>query len=132
MLHLPFFNIAQTNEPLPKCFVPIVEAIKVGSINDLAVHLAPSVECDILEQSNVYSKAQATQILKDFFVQNKPKSFSVLHKSGKDVKYIIGTYLTLTGKSFRISCFVRQVDEQSCTIQQIIIKEDTKTAEIKK
>ncbi|MDR2563144.1 MAG: DUF4783 domain-containing protein [Prevotellaceae bacterium] len=125
---LPLFVSAQDNKENAS-FDEIVKAIKNGQVSDLSTYLASSVECDILGQNEVYSKAQTVQVIKDFFAQNKAKSFSVLHQSGKNqVKYLIGSYLTITGKSFRITCFIKQADELYL-IQQIRIENEAKAGE---
>lgn len=126
LLILPLFTTAQTTEQ--DHFNNIVKAIKNGQVTELSTYLAPSVEYEILGQSNVYSKAQTIQVLKDFFAQNKAKSFSILHQSGKNqIKYIIGSYSTLTGKIYRITCFIKQ-EGASYLIQQIRIEDEVKNA----
>ena len=111
-----------------EAFDSVTEAIRSNQINKLSNHFAANVECDILGQSNVYSKAQTIQVVKDFFVQNKVKSFNVLHQSGKNqVKFIIGSYTAITGKTYRITCFIKQ-EGSNFRIQQIRIENDSKTA----
>jgi hypothetical protein len=122
---LPVLLPAQDNQD----FNNIVKAIKDGQANDLSAYFASSVECDILGQNEVCSKSQATQVMKDFFAQHKAKSFSVLHHSGKNqAKYIIGSYVTIAGKTYRITCIVKQTSE-SYLIQQIRIENDAKIAD---
>ena len=45
----------------------ILPYFKTGNAKDIAKNFAPSVELGILSDSDVYSKAQAEQILRDFF-----------------------------------------------------------------
>jgi hypothetical protein len=124
-LVLPFFVSAQDKENAS--FDDIVRAIKNCQVGDLSTHFASSVECDILGRSEVYSKAQTIQVMKDFFAQNKAKNFSILHQSGKNqVKYLIGSYVTITGKTYRITCFIKHAEELYL-IQQIRIENETKT-----
>ena len=100
----------------------IVKALSSAKIDDLSPYIANTVECDMFGKSNVYSKAQTVQIMKDFFDQNKPKQFTVNHRGGQgQTKFVIGTYLTLTGKKFRISFTVKQ-HERKNLIQQIRIE----------
>ena len=107
-------------------FDNIAKAIKSNQIGELSNYFADNVECDISGQSNVYSKAQAIQVVKDFFAQNKVKSFNILHQSGKkQVKFIIGSYTAITGKTYRITCFIKQ-EESSFRIRQIRIENDSK------
>lgn len=103
----------------------IVEAIKKGEVSELSPYFAGTVECDIFGKSNVYSKAQTTQVMKDFFSQNKPKQFKVIHQGGQGkIKFFIGTYQTIAGKKFRISIFFKQEPGKKEMIQQIRIEND--------
>ena len=123
-LVLPLFVSAQDKENAS--FDDIVKAIKNCQVGDLSTYFAGSVECDILGRSEVYSKAQTVQVMKDFFAQNKAKSFSILHQSGKNqVKYLIGSYVTITGKTYRITCFIKHAEELYL-IQQIRIENEAK------
>jgi hypothetical protein len=100
----------------------IVKALNNARIDDLSPYIANTVECDMFGKSNVYSKAQTVQIMKDFFDQNKPRQFSVNHRGGQgQTKFVIGTYLTVTGKKFRISFTVKQQEKKNL-IQQIRIE----------
>jgi hypothetical protein len=77
-------------------------------------------------KSNVYSKAQTIQVMKDFFTQNKPKQFTVNHQGGQgETKFFIGTYKTITGKKYRISCSVKQETGKTDMIMQIRIEDYT-------
>jgi hypothetical protein len=77
----------------------IVNAIKNAQATDLSPYLANTVECDMFGKSNVYSKTQTIQVMKDFFTQNKPKQFTVNHQGGQgETKFFIGTYKTIAGK----------------------------------
>lgn len=107
-----------------KVFDDITNAVKAGQVTELSAYFATSIECDMLGNDNVYSKAQATQIMKDFFAKYKPKSFSPLHKSGKgQVKYIIGSYATTAGETFRMTFFVKQ-EGDTFLLQQIRVETD--------
>jgi hypothetical protein len=104
----------------------IVNAIKEAQATDLSSYLANTVECDMFGKSNVYSKAQTLQVMKDFFAQNKPKQFTVNHQGGQgETRFFIGTYKTITGKKYRISCFVKQETGKTDVIQQIRIEDYT-------
>ncbi|MDR2286764.1 MAG: DUF4783 domain-containing protein [Prevotellaceae bacterium] len=104
----------------------IVNAIKNAQATELSPYLANTVECDMFGKSNVYSKAQTIQVMKDFFTQNKPKQFTVNHQGGQgETKFFIGTYKTITGKKFRISCSVKQEAGKTDIIRQIRIEDYT-------
>ncbi|MDR3245128.1 MAG: DUF4783 domain-containing protein [Prevotellaceae bacterium] len=124
---LLFFSLgALSQEPEKIECEKIVNAIKEAQATELAPYLANTVECDIFGKSNVYSKAQTIQVMKDFFSQNKPKQFTVNHQGGQgEMKFFIGTYKTITGKKYRISCSIKQESGKDDMIQQIRIEDYT-------
>jgi len=87
----------------------IANAIRSGDSRQLAVYFGNNVDLTILNQEDVYSKAQSELIVKDFLGKNIPKSFTILHKgsSKEGTLYAIGNMVTTTGKTFRISFFVK-------------------------
>lgn len=104
-------------------FVPIGKYIQQGDSEKLSAWFASSLELDILGNVNACSKVQATQIMKDFFVNYTPKSFSIMHKSGKaPMKYAVGS-LSAGGEKFRITLFVK-TQESGNQIQQLRIERE--------
>jgi hypothetical protein len=104
----------------------IVNAIKNAQATELSPYLASTVECDIFGKSNVYSKAQTIQVMKDFFTQHKPKQFTVNHQGGQgETRFFIGTYKTIAGKKYRISCSVKREAGKTDIIRQIRIEDYT-------
>ncbi len=91
-------------------FDDIASGISSGSAKEVSKYMNSNVDLTILNQEDVYSKAQAEVILKDFFSKNPPKSFNVIHQgtSKEGAKYAIGNYMTTAGKSFRVYIFVKQ------------------------
>ena len=72
----------------------ITKAISEGNAEALGQYFDQSVEISVLDNEDVYAKAQAIKVVKDFFAQNKPKSFSQVHQGtskGNDSQYCIGT-----------------------------------------
>jgi hypothetical protein len=121
---ISLFTTAQIQEKI-EC-EEIVNAIKDAQAVDLSPYLANSVECDIFGKSNVYSKAQTIQVMKDFFAQNKPKEFTVNHQGGQgETRFFIGTYKTLTGKKYRITCHVKKETGKNDMLRQIRIEDNT-------
>ncbi len=77
-------------------------AIKKGSSKSLARYFNENVELLILDKEDIYSKAQAELILKDFFIKNKILKFKLIYKSQrKKANYSIGELTTSMG-NFRI------------------------------
>ena len=96
---------------------------KVGDAEKLSAWFASNLELDILGSVSSCSKVQATQIMKDFFVNYTPKTFTVIHKSGKaPLTYAIGS-LSAGGEKFRITLFV-MTQEKGNQIQQLRIERE--------
>ncbi len=80
----------------------ILNSLKNGNSKTLAEYFNQNVELVVLENDNVYSKAQAQQIVSKFFSTNTPESFSIIHQGGKEgARYVIGNLKTNNG-SFRV------------------------------
>jgi len=77
----------------------IANAIRSGDAKSVSRYFSNSVDLTLIGQEDVYSKAQAEQILKDFFNKNTPRSFSIIHRGeSKDgAKYAIGNLSTSNG-----------------------------------
>ena len=104
-------------------FVPIGKYIQYGDADKLSAWFASNLELDILGSVSSCSKVQATQIMKDFFVNYTPKSFSIIHKRGKaPLTYAIGS-LSAGGEKFRITLFV-MTQENGNQIQQLRIERE--------
>lgn len=96
-------------------------AIETGSSNALSKHFNPTVELEILDEENIYSKAQAELLLKDFFTRNKPTSFKINHQGTKgNTSFAIGNLITASG-SFRVSIFMK-TDNGKMLIHQFRIE----------
>jgi hypothetical protein len=87
----------------------ISNAICSGDSKQIALYFGNNIDLTLMNQEDVYSKAQAEQIVKDFLGKNAPKSFSILHKgsSKEGTLYAIGSLVTVNGKTFRTSFFVK-------------------------
>ncbi len=80
----------------------IIQSFKTGDSKTLSDYFNLNVEIVVLENDNVYSKAQAQQIVSKFFSANSPESFNVIHQGGKEgAQYVIGNLVTNKG-SFRV------------------------------
>lgn len=87
----------------------ISNAIRSGDSRQVSTFFGNSLDMTIGNQEDVYSKAQAELVLRDFFSKNSPKTFSVNHKgsSKEGTLYAIGTLITTSGKSFRTSFYLK-------------------------
>ncbi len=83
----------------------IIKAIETGNAKLLSGYFNQNVELVVLDNDNVYSKAQAQQIVNNFFSNFSPvedNAFTIIHDSGKaDAKYVIGKLKTEKG-NFRV------------------------------
>src|SRR5690554_6267672 len=86
--------------PAVKAQVPeqIIISLKSGNAKILSEFFNQNVELVVPDSDNVYSKAQAQQIVGNFFSIYTPVSFSIIHQGGKEgAKYVIGNMGTKTG-----------------------------------
>lgn len=80
----------------------IILSLQTGNAKVLSGYFNDNVELVVLDNDNVYSKAQAKQIVSNFFNSFTPESFNVIHQGGKEgSKYVIGNLKTNNG-NFRI------------------------------
>lgn len=87
----------------------IVNALKNGSSSELAKYFNANIELAILDKEDIYSKAQAEVIIKDFFTKNKPKGYTKSHQGGKEgSKFVIGNLTTSNGV-YRVYFLIKDV-----------------------
>jgi hypothetical protein len=95
----------------------IIQSLKTGDSKTLSEYFNQNVEMAVLENDNVYSKAQAQQIVNKFFSSNTPESFSVIHQGGKGGdQYVIGNLVTNKG-TFRVYFLLRKNNGKDYIIQ---------------
>ncbi|MFO7790248.1 MAG: DUF4783 domain-containing protein [Bacteroidota bacterium] len=115
--------LAVSPVPVPDIPVKVFKHIENGNVESLSEYFSESIELILLDKEGIYSKAQASQILKKFFHGNRPKSFNVLHKGGSEnAKYAIGTLSTSKGK-YRIH-FLVKIKNNQALIHQLRIQEE--------
>ena len=80
----------------------IILSLQTGNAKVLSDYFNDNVELVVLDNDNVYSKAQAKQVVSNFFKSFTPESFNVIHQGGKEgSKYVIGNLKTNNG-NFRV------------------------------
>ena len=105
---------AQIPAQLQSCF-------KNGDSKKLAEYFNKNIELVVLDNDNVYSKAQAQQIVNKFFSQNSPEEFSIIHQGATEsARYAIGNLKTKNG-SFRVY-FLLKSNEGKEYIHQLRIE----------
>ncbi len=113
LVFLPLFNEQVALDGITK-------AIGTGNVSALEPYLDNAVEIAILDQEQVYAKAQAVTVLKSFFAKNKPQSFNQMHQGqskGKEAIYSICT-LSTAGGSYRVYIYVK-VEGDKQMVQEI-------------
>ncbi|MFV0554115.1 MAG: DUF4783 domain-containing protein [Mangrovibacterium sp.] len=89
----------------------IILGLRHGDVKEISNYLGDNVELYLLDKDDVYSKNQATQILQQFFAQNKPSSLSMVHQSEKNEHQYAIMKLETSGGSYQVSVLVRSVSE---------------------
>jgi len=87
----------------------ITRAISTGDVATLGQYFDESVEVAVLDAEDVYNKTQAVQVLRKFFSEYKPVSFSQVHQGtskGQDSQYCIGN-LTTNSATFRVYIYIK-------------------------
>jgi len=101
----------------------IIVSFDTGNSKLLSGFFNQNVELVVLDNDNVYSKAQAEQIVSSFFSSFPPikgSAFSIIHNSGKEAKSVIGKLKTTKG-DFRVY-FLLKEDGSKKYIHQLRIE----------
>jgi len=82
---------------------------KSGNSKEIAKNFAPTIELIIIDEEDVYSKAQGEQILKDFFNKHTPTKTSIFHRINNSQNYRFGVILVSTAKeTYRVSVTMKK------------------------
>ena len=101
-------------------FVPIAKYLGQGDAEKLSAWFADNLEITIMSTTNDSSKNQAKQILKSFFENHTPRSFTINHTASRsNSKYALG-YLNAGGELFEVTIFVNNCGD-TYKIQQLKI-----------
>ena len=91
----------------------VVQAMKTGNAKELASTFIPNIDLTVKETSEVYSRAQAEQVLRKFFNDHPPVDMVMEHSGVSKFgdKYFIGILRTRNGY-FRTTFFLKKGDEE--------------------
>ena len=100
----------------PFLIVPVLDlksslekGFKTANSKMIAQHFATNIDVSLLDEENLYSKSQAEQVLKTFFLENKPLKFTIIHQGNSaTTKYYIGS-LETENSNFRITVNIKLV-----------------------
>jgi hypothetical protein len=87
----------------------ISNALNTGDVETLSKYFADNVEISIQDKEQVYSKAKATEVIRSFFDNNKPKGFSQVHRGTSrenSDQYCIGN-LSATSGNYRVYLYLK-------------------------
>jgi hypothetical protein len=122
MVLLPFRSFPEPGQD--ETNKQIVAALSAGNAASLSGFFNSMVDLGIAGNEDTYSKTQATQILKDFFIKNPVKSVKITRQgsSTDGSQFSIGEMQAGTG-TFRIYYLLKKVDGKFM-IQQLQIQKD--------
>ena len=96
----------------------IIAACKSSNAQEMSRHFDNNIEISLPSGSNVYPKSQAVLVLQQFFNEQQPRSFELVHKGGNNASfYCIGILHARQG-NFRTTFYLKQVSN-SLMVQEI-------------
>jgi hypothetical protein len=116
----PVLSLHAQTDKIPE---GIVLSFKAGNAAELAKFFHSNVELIILKDEDVYSRSQAEQIIRKFFIEHKPVTFKIIFEGGKEnSRYAIGSLATAE-QSYRVYILMKK-QEESPLIHQLRIEEE--------
>ncbi|MET0242444.1 MAG: DUF4783 domain-containing protein [Flavitalea sp.] len=104
----------------------ISAAMKAGDAEKLAKYFDDRIELTFPDKGDMYSKAQAQMIMKDFFELNPVKGFTVKHKGeNKGAQFMIGNLQT-KNRDYQARFFLKKKGDVQ-VIQDITFELDKKS-----
>lgn len=101
---LLFFRFTPLQSAQADIINDLANNFKDGDAKQIAKNFSNSVELIVIDQEDVYSKAQSEQIIKDFFVKNTPTKVAILHTLSNNPNYKLGILsLTTRNGKFRVT-----------------------------
>ena len=87
-------------------------SLKTGNSRELAKHFVVNIDLTLPGNSEVYSKAQAEQIMRKFFEEHNAKDLTIEHEGVSKMgdRYYIGRLTTDKGP-FRVTFFLKKAGE---------------------
>ena len=98
-------------------FIPIAKYMEAGDSEKLSVWFADNLQVDVMGTINNCTRNQAKLILRNFFTNYTPKSFKIMHKSGRPPMNYAVANLDAGGSQFRVIIFVKTVEGRNEILQ---------------
>lgn len=110
------------NVPADVPYGSVQAAFKSGNAESVAGMCKDKCLISVLGDEGVYSKSQATQVLKSFFSKNPASSFSFIHKGSgsSEGAFGIGNYVS-HGEEYRVTIHFKKIGD-SFKIESITIE----------
>lgn len=118
MIQAGLFSGLFTNLSAQEVTDKINQTLKDGDAVALSEYFNSSLDISLPDTDETMSKSHATQVMKSFFKDNAPKSYTVNHvgSSREETKYIIGTYKSQS-KSFKTYLLLKLTDGKYLIVQ---------------
>lgn len=121
-----FFQFITNGAPQADIVDELAVHFKNGNSREIAKNFSSSIELLIIDQEDVYSKAQSEQILKDFFSKNTPTKISIIHRLNSNPNYRYGIFSLQTKTlKYRVTVtLMRQKTTNVFLITELRIEKD--------
>lgn len=109
ILFMSIFIIPLSAQSLDDAIKQMKSAITAGNYSSLADLFSESVDLTIRNTDGIYSKTQAKGVLKNFFENEKPKSFEIKHQgsSNDGTIYAIGSFVSIN-RAYRVYALFKE------------------------
>ncbi|SFG73634.1 DUF4783 domain-containing protein [Pedobacter insulae] len=121
-----FFQFITNSAPQADIVDELAVHFKNGNSKEIAKNFSSSIELLIIDQEDVYSKAQSEQILKDFFSKNTPSKIAIIHRLNSNPNYRYGIFSLQTKTlKYRVTVtLMRQKTTNVFLITELRIEKD--------
>mgnify|MGYP000557226329 CR=1 FL=1 len=100
-------NKAVLKQPTYDLRTAVEKGFSSANAKLIAEHFTSNIDISLIDKENLYSKSQAEQVLKTFFLENKPSKFTIIHQGkSASTQYYIGALITNKG-GFRITVNIK-------------------------
>lgn len=102
----------------------VTRATKNGDSKTLSGYFNDKIELILPEKSGIFSKAQAEQVIRNFFMNNPVQEFKIIHQGVRDnSSFAIGKYSSKQG-NFRFTYLLKDTNGSALIHQLRIEKQD--------
>ena len=98
-------------------FIPIAKYMEAGDSEKLSVWFADNLQIDELGTINNCTRNQAKLTMRKFFAKHTPKSFKIMHRSGRPPMSYAVADMDAGGSQYRVIIFVKSVEGKNEILQ---------------